>query len=399
MFTTMMTKGAFFFSSFLKCSSLHLTFLFFFLSLSSDSHVLAIVVPHDDDHKEENGKLLFFNAESGTLLNSLDVGALPDMVKFSPNGRYCLVANEGEPNSITGVDPFGTVTIVAISDGGSNIGTLTDTEVDTLDFDDVSLPSGMFKISPTATLGQDLEPEWISFSSNSETAYISLQENNGYAIIDLDERTISGLRAFPVIDRSLVPFDASDKDDGIFIRLWPGIYSMAQPDTIRYFRQDGTDYLLTANEGDTKDWEYFSELQRIKDLDTLDFDPTVFNASYLAVLQEDAGAGRLRITSSNGKNADGKYSRLYSFGGRGMSVIKASTGEVIWDTGDELETFFASQYALYFNSDEENSSFDSRSDDKGSEPEGLALGTLDGRAYAFLILERIGGVVAYISVM
>ncbi|MUG92488.1 calcium-binding protein [Scytonema sp. UIC 10036] len=184
--------------------------------------------------------------------------------------------------------------------------------------------------------------------------------------------------------------DASDRDGAINIRNWPinGIY---QPDAIAPFEIHGQTYLITANEGDARDYDAFSEQKRVKDLK---LDPTAFpNAK---ALQADDALGRLYVTSTLGDtDGDGDYDELYSFGGRSFSIWD-SQGKLVYDSGDEFEQIAAQLFPQEFNSNNtSNGTFDNRSDDKGPEPEGVVTGVVGDNTYAFIGLERIGGVMVY----
>ena len=67
----------------------------------------------------------------------------------------------------------------------------------------------------------------------------------------------------------------------------------------------------------------------------------------------------------------------------------------MWDSGDQLERITAQVYPANFNASNTSNAFDNRSDDKGPEPEAVAVGTIDRRTYAFVGLERIGGVMVF----
>jgi hypothetical protein len=166
---------------------------------------------------------------------------------------------------------------------------------------------------------------------------------------------------------------------------------MYLPDAIASFKAKGHDYFITANEGDVRDWGGFSEEARVKDL-TLD--PVAFPD--WVNLRKDPALGRLKVTSTLGDaDGNGLYEELYSFGGRSFSIWD-DRGNQVFDSGDEIERQMAALLPDQFNSDHEtNGSFDSRSDDKGPEPEGLAIGEIKGRTYAFIALERIGGILVY----
>lgn len=179
--------------------------------------------------------------------------------------------------------------------------------------------------------------------------------------------------------------DASDRDDVINIRPHP-VFGMYMPDAIAAYEFDGTSYFVTANEGDAR-----NEVKRVGDLD---LDPTAFpNAEEL---QENDVLGRLEISSIDGDiDGDGDYDQLYTYGGRSFTIFDAA-GNLVFDSGDDFEQITATLFPDDFNStNDENGSFDSRSDAKGPEPEGVAIGKIDGKTYAFIGLERIGGVMVY----
>lgn len=183
--------------------------------------------------------------------------------------------------------------------------------------------------------------------------------------------------------------DASDKDDGVNIRNWP-VMSMYMPDAIAAYTVDDELYLVTANEGDARDYAGFSEEKRLADLV---LDAALFPNA--AELQQSANLGRLRVsTASTDANGDGLVDRIAAYGGRSFSIWNAA-GNLVFDSGDAIERITAELLPEGFNSSGENDSFDSRSDDKGPEPEALALGEIDGRTYAFVGLERIGGVMVW----
>ncbi|MEL7038816.1 MAG: choice-of-anchor I family protein, partial [Cyanobacteria bacterium J06592_8] len=178
--------------------------------------------------------------------------------------------------------------------------------------------------------------------------------------------------------------DASDRDDTINIANWP-VYGMYMPDSIATFDIDGETYYVTANEGDDR-----GEDERIADL-TLD--PIAFpNAEEL---QQDENLGRLGVSSLDGDiDGDGDFDQLWSYGARSMSIWD-SEGNLVFDSGDQIAQIAAEQFPESFNSNGNESSFDGRSDNKGIEPEGVTVGVVGDRTYAFVGLERMGGVVVY----
>jgi hypothetical protein len=181
--------------------------------------------------------------------------------------------------------------------------------------------------------------------------------------------------------------DASDRDSAINIRAWP-VHGMYLPDSIAAYKARGRTYLVTANEGDARDWPGFAEEARVS---ALSLDNTVLPDS----LKANANAGRLNVTRTLGDaNGDGKYDALYTLGGRSFSIWSAE-GSLVYDSGADFERITAFAAPAFFNASNDNNSFDDRSDNKGPEPEGIALGEIDDRTYAFIGLERVGGVMMY----
>ncbi|MEW1837846.1 choice-of-anchor I family protein [Nonomuraea angiospora] len=346
-----------------------------------------VAVAQQAAKKTGQGKVTLFQAGSGKKLKEFAVGALPDMVAFSEDGRRLVVANEGEPESYcagAADDPEGSVSVIDVKRG----------TVRTADFRafndqaDALRASGVRISGPGATVAQDLEPEYITVAG--DTAWVTLQENNAVAIVDLARAKVQRIVPLGLKDFGKVGLDASDKDGKIDIRPRAGVKGMYMPDAVAHFRSKGQTYLVTANEGDGRDWDCHTDEVRVKDL-TLSAE-TFPNA---AELKKDAELGRLTVAADSPKDASGAYRELHAFGARSISV-RSATGALVWDSGDELEQLIARELPKEFNADnEENDSFDSRSDNKGPEPEGVAVGQVRGRTYAFAGLERVSGVVAY----
>ncbi len=358
-------------------------------SVAVDKGVVAVAV--EAATATDNGRVVFFDTD-GDYLNDLEVGALPDMLIFTPNGKYLLVANEGEPNDAYDVDPEGTISIIDMKGKVSKLDADDVTTADFTAFNNATLDVSIRIFGPNATVAQDLEPEYITVSSDSKTAYVTLQENNAIAVVDIKKGEVTALHGLGFKDHSVAGqgIDASDKDNGINIATWP-VYGIFMPDAIASYSYKGETYLVTANEGDARDYDGFSEEERVKDL-TLD--PTIFPNA--ATLQQDAKLGRLTVTTVNGDtDNDGDYDELYAFGTRSFSIF-SSDGTLVYDSKDDFEQTTATELPDDFNSgNDENDSFESRSDNKGPEPEGVTLGEVNGRTYAFIGLERVGGIMVY----
>ncbi|MEZ4648322.1 MAG: choice-of-anchor I family protein [Candidatus Eisenbacteria bacterium] len=356
-------------------------------SVDAKDGLLAVAV--EAETKQDPGLIALYSAVDGSFLASYPAGALPDMVTFTPDGTRVLVANEGEPSDDYTNDPEGSVTMVDISAGAAN-GVVTQIDL-RLTFPEV-VDATIRIFGPGASPVQDMEPEYIAVSGDSRTAWVTLQENNAMARIDLERGIVTDMQPLGFKNHD-VPgngLDASDRDGMIHITNWP-VFGMYQPDAIAAYEVGGETYLVTANEGDARDYGAFAEEERVKNLD---LDPVAFpNASGL---QADDQIGRLTVTTTLGDvDDDGDYDALYAFGARSISIWNAD-GELVWDSGDEIEQVTAAAFPDDFNStNDENGSFDNRSDNKGPEPEGVTLGVVDGRTYAFVGLERIGGVMVY----
>lgn len=335
----------------------------------------------------------------GVELGSVPVGPLPDMVTFTPDGSRVLFANEGEPNDDYTVDPEGSITVVDLPPLPSNAAKATPADfrgvdVTTLDFnafDNVPIDPRIRIFGPGATVSQDLEPEYIAVSDDGSMAWVTLQENNALAIIDLNAMEIVDLAALGYKNH-IAPgnaMDASNEDGGIFIRRQPTA-GMYQPDSIDYYEVNGQSFVVTANEGDARDYDGYSEEVRVDDL-TLD--PTAYPNA--VELQMDENLGRLKTTTATGDtDGDGDIDIIHSYGARSFSIWDA-TGNLVYDSGRDIEYRTSLAIPDNFNANGDENEADARSDDKGPEPEAITVGELNGRTYAFVGLERVGGVISY----
>ena len=346
---------------------------------------------------QDSGFVSFWNTDA-TFLNRLTVGALPDMVTFNHDGTQLVVACEGEPNADYTVDPNGGVGIIEI-DGP--IEDLTADDVVVLNFtafdaDEAALKAAGVRIyGPGASVAMDFEPEYVTIMDDNSKAYVVLQENNAMAVVDLITKEIIEIRPLGTIDHSALGFglDASNSTSGINIANFP-IKGMFLPDALDHISILGSTYLVTANEGDTRDYDGFGEEERVRDLvlDSLTFP----NREYL---QNSLLLGRLKTTSTIGDtDEDGDYDEIYTFGTRSFSIWDEATGDLVFDSGDLIESIVASHpiYSEIFNaSNEDSPAPKDRSDDKGPEPEGISVEYIDGNAYLFVSMERVGGVMAF----
>ncbi|MEA5522235.1 choice-of-anchor I family protein [Limnoraphis robusta] len=348
-----------------------------------------VVVAVEADVSQENGKIVFLDLEGNIQGEAITVGALPDMLTFTPDGSKILVANEGEPSQDYTNDPEGSISIIDVATREVTSVTFTafDSQIEQLK------QAGVRIFGPNATVSKDLEPEYIAVSSDSTTAYVALQENNAIAVVDIASSTITDILPLGFKDHSLIPLDASDEDGEINISTYENLFGLYQPDAIATYEANDVTYIVTANEGDSRDYDGFSEEDQIENI-TLD-STTFPNA---AELQLPENLGRLEVTTTLGDtDNDGDFDELYAFGGRSFSIWEPTEEglELVFDSGDQFEQIIAKQFPDFFNTTNDDNAFDDRSDNKGSEPEGVAVGEIDGKTYAFISLERMGGIMSY----
>jgi hypothetical protein len=359
-------------------------------SIAVRDGVLAVAVEAND--RQANGVVAFFRSADLKLLNTVMVGALPDMVAFDESGDFVLVANEGEPNDDYNIDPVGSISVIDLRRGVRRARVRNATFEAFNSQIDALRAAGVRIYGPSATVAQDLEPEYIT--TEGRFAYVTLQEANAIAVVDILRAQVTDIRPLGFKDHSLPgnQFDASDRDNGINIASWPvqGIFS---PDAIEAYKFRGQTFLVTANEGDTRAISGFNEEVRVG-ANAVRLDPTAFPNA--AALKNNAALGRLTITNTLGDtDGDGDFDALFVPGARSFSIW-TTRGERVFDSGSDFESITANLLPAAFNSNhDEQPSRDSRSDNKGPEPEGLVLGEHLGRTFAFIGLERIGGIMVY----
>jgi hypothetical protein len=385
-------------------------------SVAVSGGMLAVAVENDD--KQANGKVYFYNTNDHSFIAAKDAGALPDMVTFSPDGNTVLVANEGEPSKDYKTDPEGSITLIDISGGvaGATPATADFTAFNTGGAKAAELPADVRIFGPGASVAQDIEPEYITVSADSSIAYVALQENNALAVVDIASATVTDIFALGFKDHSLAgnKIDANKNDKMPLLENLP-IYGMYQPDSIASYTFNGKTYIVSANEGDGREYiddaadeatcladgglsfddgdciYYIDEA----DLSDLTLDTSVFENDMIAKLQDGDGIGDLTVTNALGDaNNDGVYEAVYAYGARSFSIWNEDGG-LVFDSGDQFERILAMLSPNNFNLSNTKTKQEDRSDNKGAEPEGLTIGAVDGRTYAFIGLERQGGIMVY----
>lgn len=354
------------------------------VAVSPDGSTLAVALQAED--YSAPGRAAFFACrQDGTLAfkGMAATGIQPDMVTFADNGTV-LTADEGEPRqgyTSPAVDPKGSVTVIRLSDLDTDI-------IDFTGYDAPaarqSLVNGNVVLKKGAAPSVDLEPEYIAVLGSK--AYISLQEANAIAVLDIASRKINGIWSVGFEDYGIIPVDI-DKGDGAYAsKTYPGLMGIRMPDGIKAFSANGKDYIVTANEGDSRDWGgYLNELE-------------VGKGEASPEKNVPAGAVSDKVVYFMASDYDGlKSGTDYLFGGRTFTIFEAAnTGlKEVFTSKNEFEAGTALYVPDYFNTSNDNAKKDNRSGKKGPEPENVTVGMVDGKNYAFVALERPGGIMVY----
>lgn len=398
-------------------------------SVSASNGLVAVAI--EGATKQDDGLIALYRSDTLALLNTFSTGSLPDMVKLSSDGRYILTANEGEPNATYTNDPEGSVTLVDLQNGFSDAKAV----VTTIGFTDFNqgqtrhgeLPATLRLPGPSGTsVAKDLEPEYIALANGK--AYVSLQENNAMAIIDIANKSVTSIVDLGEKSWASKQLDPSDKDSNIGnFQSFNKLVGLYMPDTIVSFEVGGSHYIVSANEGDGREYVYEATQQTCdaashtwdgKDYAPggADEDATKYanklddciswtdetrgkklsvNAAHplKADLADNAKLGRLKVIKKAGEVASAD--NVQAFGARSFSIWNAA-GALVFDSGDDIAKKVHQLDATNFNSNSNsNTSADSRSDDKGIEPEAIEAATIDGRVFIFVGLERQGGVMVF----
>ncbi|MDG1751611.1 MAG: choice-of-anchor I family protein [Thalassotalea sp.] len=392
------------------------------ISVSNTLNMMAVAMAASETG--EKGFIAFYDISGATptFLKNVQVGYLPDMVTFSSNGSKVVVANEGEPNGDYTIDPEGSISIIDI-----NAGVVSDSAIN-LDFTALNsekselMAQGVMFPNPSGrtingqlintTVAMDLEPEYVTISADSKTAYVSIQENNAMAIVNLTTNTLVDVKGLGFKDWSSLQIDASDKDGGINFKQYDNLLGMYQPDTIASFTWKDAEFIVSANEGDGREYFFdaaseadceakggvdydegdgclaYTDESRVEDLN---LDPIAFSN----VNNDDNDIGRLKVSVEKGDiDGDGDYDQLYTYGARSFSIWDQN-GNLVFDSGDDVGKITAAIHGQNFNNEEDENEGDTRSDAKGAEPEALALGKIGEKTYAFIGLERMSGIMIY----
>lgn len=345
------------------------------VSYSDEKNLLAVAVQDSEYYK--NGHIVILDKE-GNFIEAYECGIQPDMVTFTKDGKYILSADEGEPRKgydKGALDPNGSVTIVDVENKKTK---KVEFNIDR----DEALNNGVL-LKKNSDPAEDLEPEYIAISDDNKTAYVSLQENNAIASIDIENAKINYVKGLGFIDHTL-PGNEIDairgKDANAKIDIKnDNFLGTPMPDGIAFVAKNGKDYILTANEGDAREWADYENTESKK------FDKK--NA--------DKKTEYLDPEKTDGLVED----RVHLLGGRSFSIYDASDLRRVYNSGSDFEKNTARIFPDFFNTDNDEDKgpdeLDARSNKKGPEPENIAVINIKDRTYAIVGLERISGIMIY----
>ena len=338
------------------------------------------------------GFVAFFDAASGALIDRIRVGNLPDMLTFTADGEQLLVANEAEFNSDRGLDrdPVGSVSVISLKD----LNQITTRRIDFSAFDgleDLAREQGI-RLAPGRSMLRGLEPEYIAISPDGDRAFVTLQEANTVAVLDLVRHRVVDLLPLGTVDHSQSGNELDPNDDGEINIELHGVRGLRMPDAIATFDTGGAIYFLTANEGDGR-----GDAGDLPDGDTArvgDIADGDIAGVALDPAVDISGLGRLIVSTIDGDtDGDGDIDVLHSLGGRGFTIF-AEDGTVVFESGSQFERIIAAVAPERFN-DGDGGPDENRSDAKGPEPEAVAVGEINGELYAFIGLEGDSGIMVY----
>ena len=350
-----------------------------------------------------NGKLVVFDT-NGKVLSSPDIlGVLPDSVTFAPNGTTALVAIEGQPVCAKD-DPATTAkedtdySKASDPEGGVSIVDLTNPAAPVVKFAGFKQfnvaqmkAKGIAVSSVVNNVAKDFEPEFITAVDN-KYAYVTIQEANAIGKLDIEAASFESVtRAFES-KLSVIARDTSDRDSGAGLRNYANVVGASQPDAIASFKVGSGHYFVTANEGDAREYTCLNDDQRGS---SLKVDSRRF--PNWSTLSASAALGRAKVNPTIGdRDGDGDIDTIHLRGSNSMTMYR--NGIALWDSGELLDQIQIKAFGVAningshsLSSDKSTMNYvgQDRSDDKGSEPEGVAVGMVGNTRVAILGLERM----------
>lgn len=356
------------------------------IAVSHDGKTLAVAIQGKGTN--DNGRVALFECNQDgtlTLKQVLEVGVQPDMVIFTNDDKKVLTANEGEPRDgyTNAVDPKGSVSIIDIKT--KIVKTVDFTAFDSQRGDLVKKGVVLKKDTMPST---DLEPEYIAVSDTK--AYITLQEANAVAKLDLSTLEMEDIYSIGFEDYSKIAIDIDKKDEKYDARTYNSLKGIRMPDAISVYTIDGVDYLITANEGDSRDWNgYSNEIE-------VNFGKGKSSPSGKITTENSNLTGKVTFFKTD--DYDGLNNQNdYLFGGRSSTIFKVTKQslEEVYTTGNDFEAKTATYLPENFNCSNDDVTIDDRSGKKGPEAESVTIGQIEDKIFSFIGLERIGGVMVY----
>ena len=337
--------------------------------------------------KTSAGHVVFLNAATGALISHTSVGVVPDHIAFTPDGSKLLVCNEGELSlpevTIAAAVPDaakGTVSIIALDSTGM-VGAVQTADFSGYDSQAAALKTAGVRLYDDGLPSTDFEPEYLAISPDGTKAMVTLQEANAVAVLDIASATFTSVAPLGKKHFAAIRADFSDVDGMKNPRAGQPVFGLYMPDAIAAFSSGGQTYYVTANEGDDRnDFIAPNETTTVNNAG-YDLDNAIFPNE--ADLKLNSNLGKLTVSNLPGLRGDtdndGDIDEILMYGARSFSILD-STGAIVFDSGDMIEMIVASLHTTSFD--------DSRSDNKGPEPEGVAVATIGGRTFAFVGLER-----------
>ena len=408
-------------------------------SVSAKQGLVAVAI--EAKVKQNLGLIALYRSDDLSLLGTYTAGALPDMVALSGDAKTILTANEGEPSGDYVNDPEGSVTIVDISKGYRNdqavVKQVSFSLFNVGESRHGELAADVRVAGPVGTsVAQDLEPEYLALNSDNTKAYVALQENNAMAIIDVKTATVDSIKSLGEKSWNAASgnmLDASNKDNGPGeFASYEQLVGLYMPDTIASFSIEGSQYIISANEGDGREYIY-STTQKICDAANHSWDGDEYEVGgddedatkyanelddcisftdekrgknivdlvdaahpLKAALDDNNQLKRIKVIAD--KDQYSVNDNIPIFGGRSFSIWNEQA-ELVFDSGDDIAKRVFAADSIHFNATNDNNdpaeTADNRSDDKGTEPEAIEVAQINGKHYAFIGLERQGGIIVY----
>jgi len=394
------------------------------VTVNSRLEVLAVSVQHPDFDGNGFAVLLDFD---GNYITHFEVGIQPDMLEFSPNGNYLMVANEGEPNAGFDLDPAGSVTLIDLTavQTHEELASLTTDSVYTIGFEAFDTPAArqqlvdngvMLRVGSLPSL--DLEPEYVAFTEDSRTAFVALQEANAIAVFDVATRTFTGIYGLGFVDHSQPGFEihlgqGAGWHGQIDIRNHENIFGIRMPDGLATINIGGVQYILTPNEGDARDDSIFTEIpggtsngfhmhnySRVNTANRNWLTHSAYwqanNPAWHAYLEQNMNNLEF-IINAHHEVINQRPEDMFILGGRSFSIFRADDllNGPVFDSGSDFEMIGAQMFYNIFNSNHAASNFSGRTARKGPEPEDIKAMRIGDRYFAFIGLERMGGLMMY----